>query len=127
GPAPSSEPPAPGATPPLESKGKAEPETQPVAQPQPWAAPVDDDQREEDIVPMSPMRRRIAQRLVQAQQDAALLTTFNEADMSAIIGLRHGLQEAFQERYKIKLGFMSFFVKATIDALKQVPALNARI
>ncbi|HEX6765189.1 MAG TPA: 2-oxoglutarate dehydrogenase complex dihydrolipoyllysine-residue succinyltransferase [Polyangiaceae bacterium] len=81
----------------------------------------------EEIVPMSPFRRRIAERLVQAQQAAALLTTFNEIDMSAVMALRKQHQEAFQERYKIKLGFMSFFVKAVIDALKTVPALNAEV
>ena len=81
----------------------------------------------EDIVPMSPFRRRIAERLVHAQQTAALLTTFNEIDMSAVMALRKEHQEAFVERYKTKLGFMSFFVKAVIDGLKATPALNAEI
>jgi 2-oxoglutarate dehydrogenase E2 component (dihydrolipoamide succinyltransferase) len=83
--------------------------------------------REEDVVPMSMLRRRVAERLVQAQQNAALLTTFNEIDMSAVIALRKSHQQAFQDRYEIKLGFMSFFVKATIEALKLIPALNAEI
>ncbi|HEU4610765.1 MAG TPA: 2-oxoglutarate dehydrogenase complex dihydrolipoyllysine-residue succinyltransferase, partial [Kofleriaceae bacterium] len=83
--------------------------------------------RPEDIVPMSPFRRRIAERLVQSQQTAALLTTFNEVDMSAVIALRKEYQESFQQKYGMKLGFMSFFVKATIDALKLIPAVNAEI
>jgi len=84
-------------------------------------------EREEEVVPMSPIRRRIAERLVEAQQTAALLTTFNEIDMSAVMALRKEHQEIFQQRYGIKLGFMSFFVKASIDALKFVPQVNAEI
>jgi 2-oxoglutarate dehydrogenase E2 component (dihydrolipoamide succinyltransferase) len=91
------------------------------------AAPAPSEGREEERVPMSPLRRRIAERLVEAQQTAALLTTFNEIDMSAVIALRKEYQDAFVKRYDIKLGFMSFFVKATIDALKQFPQLNAYI
>ena len=83
--------------------------------------------REEEAVPMSLLRRRVAERLVQAQQSAALLTTFNEIDMSAVIALRHTHQEAFQQRHGVKLGFMSFFVKTAIEALKQFPGLNAEI
>lgn len=83
--------------------------------------------REEEAVPMSPIRRRIAQRLVEAQQTAALLTTFNEVDMSAVMALRNEHKESFQQRFGIKLGFMSFFVKAAIDALKHVPQVNAEI
>jgi 2-oxoglutarate dehydrogenase E2 component (dihydrolipoamide succinyltransferase) len=76
---------------------------------------------------MSLIRRRIAQRLVEAQHTAALLTTFNEIDMSAVIALRKEHGEQFNKRYGIKLGFMSFFVKAAIDALRQFPELNAEI
>lgn len=83
--------------------------------------------REEEAVPMSPIRRRIAERLVEAQQTAALLTTFNEIDMSAVAALRSEHKQIFQEKYGIKLGFMSFFVKASIDALKLVPQVNAEI
>ncbi len=83
--------------------------------------------RPEQIVPMTPMRKRIAERLVQAQQSAALLTTFNEIDMSAVMALRSQYKDAFMKKYDIKLGFMSFFVKASIDALKQFPAVNAEI
>jgi 2-oxoglutarate dehydrogenase E2 component (dihydrolipoamide succinyltransferase) len=93
----------------------------------PREAPAPTEGREEERVPMSPLRRRIAERLVAAQQTAALLTTFNEIDMSAVIALRKAYQDAFVKRYGIKLGFMSFFVKATIDALKQFPQLNAYI
>lgn len=83
--------------------------------------------REEQVVRMSLLRRTIAKHLVEAQHTAALLTTFNEVDMSAILALRQQHQEAFQKKYGVKLGFMSFFVKAAIDALKQFPQLNAEI
>lgn len=83
--------------------------------------------REEEIVPMSPFRKRIADRLVAAQQTAALLTTFNEVDMTAVIALRAQYKDAFQEKYNVKLGFMSFFVKAVVEALKQTPQVNAEI
>src|SRR3954469_4314898 len=89
-------------------------------------APVTQD-RQEEVVAMSPFRKRIAERLVQSQQTAALLTTFNEVDMGAVMELRKTHQEAFQEKYGIKLGFMSFFVKATIEALKLIPSVNAEI
>jgi 2-oxoglutarate dehydrogenase E2 component (dihydrolipoamide succinyltransferase) len=81
----------------------------------------------EEVVAMSPFRRRIAERLVESQQTAAILTTFNEVDMSNVMALRKQHQEAFQAKYGIKLGFMSFFVKAVIDALKVVPAVNGEI
>jgi 2-oxoglutarate dehydrogenase E2 component (dihydrolipoamide succinyltransferase) len=81
----------------------------------------------EELVPMSLIRRRISARLVEAQQRAALLTTFNEIDMSNVIALRKRCQQWFKERYDIKLGFMSFFVKAAVDALKQFPEINAEI
>jgi 2-oxoglutarate dehydrogenase E2 component (dihydrolipoamide succinyltransferase) len=73
------------------------------------------------------LRRTAARRLVEAQHNAALLTTFNEADMSAVIGLRKEFGEAFHDKYGIKLGFMSFFTKAAIEALKRVPQLNAEV
>jgi 2-oxoglutarate dehydrogenase E2 component (dihydrolipoamide succinyltransferase) len=76
---------------------------------------------------MSPIRRTIASRLVEAQQTAALLTTFNECDMSAIMTLRKQHQDAFTERYGIKLGFMSFFVRAVVDGLQACPAINAQV
>jgi 2-oxoglutarate dehydrogenase E2 component (dihydrolipoamide succinyltransferase) len=76
---------------------------------------------------MSPLRKKIAAQLVMAQQSAAMLTTFNEVDMSAVMQLRSRYQENFQKRHGIKLGFMSFFVKAVVDALQSVPAINARL
>ncbi len=78
-------------------------------------------------VPMTPMRRTIARRLVESKQSTAMLTTFNEIDMSAAMGLRKKYQDAFVEKYGIKLGFMSLFVKASIEALKAFPAVNAEI
>jgi 2-oxoglutarate dehydrogenase E2 component (dihydrolipoamide succinyltransferase) len=81
----------------------------------------------EEIVPMSLIRRRIAARLVSAQQNAALLTTFNEIDMTAVKDLRASYRDAFQSKYGVKLGFMPFYVKAVVDALKETPALNAEI
>lgn len=83
--------------------------------------------REEEVVPMTMLRRTVARRLVEAQQQMAMLTTFNEVDMSAVQSLRKEHQEAFEKRYRVKLGLMSFFVKAVIDALKQFPQLNAEI
>ncbi len=82
---------------------------------------------EDEVVPMSLLRRKIAERLVAAQHTAALLTTFNEIDMTAVQNLRHRYQERFQQKYAIKLGLMSFFVKASIEALKEFPALNAEV
>ncbi len=75
---------------------------------------------------LSPLRKRIAERLVQAQHEAAMLTTFNEVDMSAVMALRAKYQEAFVKKNGIKLGFMSFFTKAVVHALKEVPAINAQ-
>ncbi len=83
--------------------------------------------REEQVVRMSLLRRTVAKRLVEAQHTAALLTTFNEVDMSAVLALRQQYQETFQKKYGVKLGFMSFSVKAVIDGLKQFPQLNAEI
>ena len=76
---------------------------------------------------LSPLRRKIAAQLVMAQQTAAILTTFNEADMSAIMRLRADMQESFTKEHGIKLGFMSFFIKAAVSALKAVPAVNGRL
>ncbi len=81
----------------------------------------------EEVQRMTPLRRRIAKVLVEAQQTAALLTTFNEIDMAEVMALRKDNQEAFSKKHGIKLGFMSFFVKASIDALKLFPAVNAEI
>jgi 2-oxoglutarate dehydrogenase E2 component (dihydrolipoamide succinyltransferase) len=83
--------------------------------------------RLEEVVPMTMLRRRIAQRLVESQHTTASLTTFNEIDMSAVIALRKERGDEFQKQYGVKLGFMSFFVKAAIDALKRFPVVNAEI
>ncbi|MBA3387083.1 MAG: 2-oxoglutarate dehydrogenase complex dihydrolipoyllysine-residue succinyltransferase [Chthoniobacterales bacterium] len=76
---------------------------------------------------MSPLRRKIAQQLVMAQHTAAILTTFNECDMAAVQELRKNAQEAFTKKNDLKLGFMSFFIKAAVEGLKVVPSINARI
>jgi 2-oxoglutarate dehydrogenase E2 component (dihydrolipoamide succinyltransferase) len=81
----------------------------------------------EEVVPMSLIRRRIGEKLVEAQQTAALLTTFNEIDMSAVVALRKKQRDRFQHKYGVKLGFMAFFVRAVIDGLTQFPGLNAEI
>jgi len=81
----------------------------------------------EEVQRMTPLRRRIAKVLVEAQQTAALLTTFNEIDMGPVMELRKANQDAFSKKYGIKLGFMSFFAKAAIDALKTFPAVNAEV
>jgi len=90
------------------------------------SAPIDASSRER-VVPMSPLRRTVARRLVEAQQTAAILTTFNEVDMTGVLALRERYQERFVKQHGLKLGFMSFFVKAAIDALKAFPAVNAEI
>jgi 2-oxoglutarate dehydrogenase E2 component (dihydrolipoamide succinyltransferase) len=84
-------------------------------------------QRQEERMRMSRRRRTIAQRLLEAKQNTAMLTTFNEIDMSAVMDLRKRRNEEFQKRHEIKLGFMSFFVKAAISALKAFPQVNAEI
>ncbi|HJT13622.1 MAG TPA: dihydrolipoyllysine-residue succinyltransferase, partial [Dongiaceae bacterium] len=76
---------------------------------------------------MTRLRRRIAERLKQAQNNAAMLTTFNEVDMGAIMALREQYKESFEKRHKVKLGFMGFFAKAAIQALKEIPAVNGEI
>ena len=83
--------------------------------------------REKKSVPINPIRQTIAQRLVEAQQNAALLTTFNEVDMFEVKQLRAKYKDAFDKKYGIKLGFMSFFVRAVVDALQQFPAINAQM
>jgi len=108
-----------------EDKGAAEKEDEPKKPKSPAEAPAG--AREEEAVRMTPLRRRVAERLLEAQHNAALLTTFNEIDMSKVMALRKTHQEAFVERHGIKLGFMSFFVKASIEALKEFPRVNAEI
>ncbi|MBK9001863.1 MAG: 2-oxoglutarate dehydrogenase complex dihydrolipoyllysine-residue succinyltransferase [Myxococcales bacterium] len=103
----------------------AEPAPPPAAARQP--APSSSPGREEEVVAMTPMRKRIAERLVESLQTSAQLTTFNEVDMSAVFALRKEFQERFQAKYAIKLGIVSFFVKAAIEALKMVPEVNAEV
>jgi 2-oxoglutarate dehydrogenase E2 component (dihydrolipoamide succinyltransferase) len=81
----------------------------------------------EERVKMTPLRRRVAERLVQAQSTAAILTTFNEVDMGAVMDLRKQHQEKFLARHGVKLGFMSFFIRAAVEALKAFPQVNAEI
>jgi 2-oxoglutarate dehydrogenase E2 component (dihydrolipoamide succinyltransferase) len=76
---------------------------------------------------MTPLRRTVARRLLEAQNNAAILTTFNEINMAEVMALRERYQEQFQKRHGIKLGFMSFFVKAAVDALKAFPIVNAEV
>jgi 2-oxoglutarate dehydrogenase E2 component (dihydrolipoamide succinyltransferase) len=108
------------------------PRPQPVPEPPPPApekpaAPPPEPGARERVVPMSLLRKKIAERMVRAQQTAAILTTFNEVDMTAVQELRAKYKEAFKEKYGISLGLMSFFVKASIEALKLIPQLNAAI
>jgi 2-oxoglutarate dehydrogenase E2 component (dihydrolipoamide succinyltransferase) len=96
----------------------------PEARPQPVVAPPKDREVRQR---MSPIRQRIAERLLAAQQNAAILTTFNEADLSGVMALRARYKESFQKKHGVGLGFMSFFVKAAVEALRAFPAVNARI
>ena len=89
--------------------------------------PLSGGDREEEIVPMTRLRRTVAERLVEAQRTAAMLTTFNEIDMSAVMSLRKEHGEAFQKKYNVKLGIMSFFVRASVEALKATPQVNAEV
>jgi 2-oxoglutarate dehydrogenase E2 component (dihydrolipoamide succinyltransferase) len=120
-------PPAPPAAATEVNLRKHEPEekAQPSAIVAPPVQPSND--RKENSVPMSPIRRRIAERLVEAHRNAALLTTFAEIDMSTVGSLRLAHGEAFQKRHDAKLGLMSFFVRAAVGALKEIPQINAEI
>lgn len=91
------------------------------------APPASTGHREEQRVPMTRLRARIAERLVEAQHTAAMLTTFNEVDMSAVMGARTRCGELFQRKHGVKLGFMSFFIKACVEALRRFPVLNASV
>jgi 2-oxoglutarate dehydrogenase E2 component (dihydrolipoamide succinyltransferase) len=100
-------------------------------QPKPAAAPMPMSQsldgRPEQRVPMSRLRARVAERLLQSQQDNAILTTFNEVNMQGIIDLRNQYKDKFEKEHGVKLGFMSFFVKAAVAALKRYPVINASV
>ncbi len=111
-----------------QSSAPAAPQTPAPKAPAP-AAPVELEPQERRVTrkKLSPLRRKISTQLVAAQRNAAILTTFNECDMGAVMKLRADVQEPFTERHGIKLGFMSFFIKAVVDALKSEPQLNSRI
>ncbi len=108
---------------------EAPPAAAPVAAPRPVAAraPVAAGARTEQRVPMTRLRARIAQRLIEAQSTQALLTTFNEVDLTEVQALRARYKDRFEKEHGVKLGFMSFFVKAAIEALKRFPVMNASV
>lgn len=118
-------PPAPVTPQKVEPKAEANGTREIAPAPMP-AAPLVPGDREE-VVPMTRLRKTIARRLVEVQQTTAMLTTFNEIDMSSVMALRKEHGETFQQKHGVKLGFMSFFVKACIDALKMVPQVNAEV
>jgi 2-oxoglutarate dehydrogenase E2 component (dihydrolipoamide succinyltransferase) len=121
--------PAPVATAPVKQTAEPAPAPKPAAPP-PASAPVASvaaGERQEEAVPMTLLRRTVASRLVEAQNTMAILTTFNEVDLSAVMALRKQYQDAFTQKYGVKLGFMSFFVKAAVEALKAFPQINASI
>ncbi|MBV9246323.1 MAG: 2-oxoglutarate dehydrogenase complex dihydrolipoyllysine-residue succinyltransferase [Methylobacteriaceae bacterium] len=114
------------------ARGAARPATAPVAPPAPppvtlRAPAAPDDAAREERVRMTRLRQTIARRLKEALNTAAMLTTFNEVDMSEIMALRNRYKDVFEKRHGVKLGFMSFFVKACVQALKDIPAANAEI
>ena len=103
------------------------PVEQPVAAVQARAPSSADDAAREERIKMTRLRATIARRLKEAQNTAAMLTTFNEVDMSAVMNLRNRYKEAFERKHGTKLGFMGFFVRACVQALKEIPAVNAEI
>ncbi|HEX5080319.1 MAG TPA: 2-oxoglutarate dehydrogenase complex dihydrolipoyllysine-residue succinyltransferase [Geminicoccaceae bacterium] len=111
---------------PAEGEASA-PEPPAPAQTRPAAPPVPPDEARPERVKMTRLRRRIAERLKEAQNTAAILTTYNEADMSAVIDLRTRYRDSFQQKHGVRLGFMSFFVKASVNALQAYPVVNAEI
>ena len=111
---------------PSEEKKAAPKAAKPAPKPAPPREPRAPDEREERVK-MSRLRRRIAERLKEAQDTAAMLTTFNDVDMTAVMEMRKRYRDSFEKRHGVRLGFMSFFVKACIEALKEIPAVNAEI
>ena len=115
---------------PAEPRASSRPESRPSAEPgttQPDTVPRAVSDRQQTREKMSRLRVRLAERLTEVQQTAAILTTFNEADMSRVMALRSEFKETFKKKHDVGLGFMSFFVKAAVDALKTVPKVNAFI
>ncbi|MCB1140025.1 MAG: 2-oxoglutarate dehydrogenase complex dihydrolipoyllysine-residue succinyltransferase, partial [Leptospiraceae bacterium] len=109
------------------SSGQPAKSSQPAASAEPIRPSRSKTGEREKVEPMSRLRQKIAERLVQAQQTAAILTTFNEVDMSRVMEIRNQYKDMYDKKYGIKLGFMSFFVKAAVEALKTYPAINAEI
>jgi 2-oxoglutarate dehydrogenase E2 component (dihydrolipoamide succinyltransferase) len=109
------------------AKALLEKERKPKAPPAPRAPIAQDDASREERVRMTRLRQTIAKRLKEAQDTAAMLTTFNDVDMSGVLQLRKDYREAFEQKHGVKLGFMGFFVKAAVAALKDIPAVNAEI
>ncbi|MGI9302506.1 MAG: 2-oxoglutarate dehydrogenase complex dihydrolipoyllysine-residue succinyltransferase [Gammaproteobacteria bacterium] len=103
------------------------PSRTPPAEQRPEPAPATGDARGEKRVPMTRLRKRVAERLVAAQHENAILPTFNEVDMQPVMALRKRHQEKFEQTHGVRLGFMSFFVKAAVEALKQFPVVNASV
>ncbi|GCF09483.1 2-oxoglutarate dehydrogenase complex dihydrolipoyllysine-residue succinyltransferase [Dictyobacter arantiisoli] len=112
--------------PPVVETQAVAPQPRPVTPPAPQAV-LDSSDRREERIRMSRRRQTIAQRLVEAQHTAAMLTTFNEIDMSAVMDVRSRRKDAFKEKHNVSLGFMSFFTRAVVGALKAYPRLNAEI
>jgi len=110
-----------GAAAPAAKPAPAEPAAPVAKAPAPGAAP------REERVRMTRLRKRVAERLKEAQNTAAMLTTFNEVDMGAVMDLRRRYRESFEKKHGVRLGFMSFFAKATIAALKELPSVNAEV
>jgi 2-oxoglutarate dehydrogenase E2 component (dihydrolipoamide succinyltransferase) len=122
--APSGESPAPVASEPVPAAATSAPAPKPAP-----AAPVELQPQERRVTrkKLSPLRKKISTQLISAQRNAAILTTFNECDMAAVMKLRADVQESFQAKYGIKLGFMSFFLKAVVEGLKSEPQINSRL
>ncbi|MDQ7017170.1 MAG: 2-oxoglutarate dehydrogenase complex dihydrolipoyllysine-residue succinyltransferase [Gammaproteobacteria bacterium] len=115
---------------PKPTQPKAETKTEAVKKPTPKAQPrsvTDTEERPHKRVPMTRLRSRIAERLLDVTQNTAMLTTFNEVNMAAVMELRSNYQEAFEKSHNIRLGFMSFFVRAASEALKRFPEINASL
>ncbi len=106
---------------------QGEPEREPETEIRTESALIPETDRPEQRVPMTRLRARVAERLVQAQHNAAILTTFNEVNLHAIAELRKRFRDRFEKQHEIRLGFMSFFVKASVEALKKFPVVNASV
>jgi len=115
------------AAPATSSPAAAAPATPPPPPPMATAAMAGSDDRRDERVPMTRLRQRVAERLKQAQNTSAMLTTFNEVNLQAVMKLRQQYRDTFEKAHDVRLGFMSFFTKASVEALKRFPAVNASI